>query len=134
MIDIFHLQNSVKATPEIDAVFLLTHKTTAGIEKALVTFEAKRKDPILIDQLRAQVAYMAYQCTLKPALRDIKSIISIAGRSDSRNSKRFIGLFEMEAVDVVTAANAYDTEQEHLLSLNILTKVAYKFKPTVSGI
>jgi hypothetical protein len=35
VVDIFHLQNSVKATPEIDALFLMTYRENKQIKKAL---------------------------------------------------------------------------------------------------
>lgn len=134
VVDIFHLQNSVKATPEIDAIFLMTYRANGEITKALVTLEAKRNEPILADQIRAQVAYMAKQCSLKPALKDVATIVPIAGRGEERAGERIIALFDMAPITVADGAAAYDAETEHLLPLNIQNGVAYRFRPEVSGI
>lgn len=134
VIDIFHLQNSVKATPEIDALFLMTYRSKRKIVKALITFEAKRNEPILADQLRAQVAYVAKQCSLKPALKDVSTIVPVAGRAENREGTRVVALFDMAPISVADGVNAFDTETEHLLLMTIQNSIAYTFKPMVSGI
>jgi len=134
VLDIFHLQNSVKATPEIDALFLMTYRKNKEIKKALVTFEAKRNEPILADQIRAQVAYIAKQCSLKAALKDVTTIVPVAGRAEDRAGERVVALFDMAPIQVAEGAAAYDSETEHLLTLAIQNGVAYRFKPKVSGI
>jgi hypothetical protein len=134
VVDIFHLQNSVKATPEIDALFLMTYRTGKEIKKALVTLEAKRNEPILADQIRAQVAYIAKQCSVKPALKDVSAIVPVAGRGEARNGERVVALFDMAPISVVDGVAAYESETEHLLVLAIQNGVAYRFEPTVSGI
>lgn len=133
-VDLFHLQNSVKTTPEVDALFLLTLKERKETRKALVTLEAKRDEPILIDQVRAQVARMAKECRNKPALRDISLIVPVAARSQKLDGSRVVGLFEMDPISVEEGARAYDADEEHLLNLEIRSAVAYRLRPDVSGI
>ena len=62
VVDIFHLQNSVKMTPEIDALFLISFKVDKAIKKAFVTFEAKRNELILPDQIKAQMVKIGLDC------------------------------------------------------------------------
>lgn len=133
-IDIFHLQNSVKTTPEIDAIFLLSLRHSGKTIKALVTLEAKRNEPVLDDQVRAQVALMAKQCRDKKALQDISLIVPVAVRSQPFNGSRVIGLFEMAPITVEDGARAYDADEEHLLNLEIRSVVPYRLRPDVSGI
>jgi hypothetical protein len=135
-VDLFHLQNSVKTTPEIDAIFLMTlRRARAGeVVKALVTLEAKRDEPILADQIRAQVALMAKQCREKPALRDVSLIVPVAARSQRHNGARVIGLFEMAPIAVDEGADAYHADEEHLLKLEIVSAVPYRLRPDVPGI
>lgn len=130
-IDLFHLQNSVKMTPEIDAIFLLSLR---GMGKALVTLEAKRNEPVLMDQIRAQAALMAETCRKTKALSDVNWIIPLAAKSQTHAGQRVVGLFEMEPIDVKTGAEANAADREHLLDLKIRKSVAYRFSPTVSGI
>lgn len=132
--DFFHLQNSVKMTPELDAIFLLTLRQRDALVKVLVTLEAKRNEPILIDQIRAQVAIMAKQCKSKPSLSDVSLILPVAARSEVRNGHRVIGVFEMTPVSVDAGAAAHDNDEEHLIALEILSGVAYRLLPEVSGI
>jgi hypothetical protein len=133
-VDLFHLQNSVKTTPEIDAIFLMTLRQGRTTTKALVTLEAKRNEPILGDQVRAQVAQMAKQCRDKRALADISLIVPIAARSQLHNGGRVVALFEMAPIAVADGAAAYDADEEHLLKLDIQSTVAYRLRPDVSGI
>lgn len=133
-VDLFHLQNSVKTTPEIDAIFLLTLRREKEVVKALVTLEAKRDEPILADQVRAQVAQVARQCRDKKALRDVSLIVPVAARSQSHNGSRVVGLFEMRPIMVQKGLEAYDADEEHLLDLDIRSAVPYRLRPDVSGI
>ncbi|UZF93723.1 hypothetical protein [Bosea sp. NBC_00550] len=134
VVDIFHLQNSLKATPEIDAVFLMTLQDGGKRVKALVTMEAKREDPILKDQVRSQVAYMASQCQKKAELNDIKFIIPVAARSGRRGTERVVNVFEMSKIAVDVGAASFDAEEEHLIALKTESSVSYRFKPTIIGI
>lgn len=134
VVDFFHLQNSVKMTPEIDAIFLLTLRRGKQLLKALVTLEAKRNEPILIDQIRAQVAIMAKQCKSKRSLSDISFILPVAARSEVRQGHRIVGVFEMAPIPVDTGASAHDNDEEHLIPLEILDGVPYRLIPEVSGI
>jgi hypothetical protein len=133
-LDIFHLQNSVKTTPEIDAIFLLTLGDGQKHTKALVTLEAKRNEPILPDQIRAQVARMAKTCGKEKGLRDVELIVPIAARSGLHNGVRVIALFEMAPLAVAEGVAAYDADEEHLLALDIVSAVPYRLRPDVSGI
>lgn len=133
-VDIFHLQNSVKTTPEIDAIFLMTLFERNSLRKALVTLEAKRDEPILPDQLRAQVARMAKTCRKEKGLRDVELIVPVAARSGLHDGARVVALFEMAPVEVDRGVAAYDADEEHLLKLDIVSAVPYRLQPAVSGI
>lgn len=132
--DIFHLQNSVKTTPEIDAIFLLTLGEGHALTKALVTLEAKRDEPILPDQIRAQVARMAKICRTSKGLKDVQLIVPVAARSGVHGGARTVALFEMAPLKVDEGVAAYDADEEHLLKLDIVSTVAYRLRPDVSGI
>jgi hypothetical protein len=133
-VDIFHLQNSVKTTPEIDAIFLLTLSEGKRLRKALVTLEAKRDEPILPDQIRAQVARMAKTCRKEKGLRDVELIVPVAARSGLHDGGRVVALFEMAPLAVDRGVEAYDADEEHLLELDIVSAVPYRLRPDVSGI
>ena len=136
VIDIFHLHNSVKATPEIDAVYLMKYGDGKNNIKALITLEAKRKDFILPDQIRAQVAYMAKQCRdkKKPELHDVDMIVPVAVRGALDPKNRAVAVFDMQPVSVKDGCAAYDAETEHLIPLKIESRVSYTFEPKVAGI
>lgn len=133
-VDLFHLQNTMKGTPEIDAVFLLTMMRGDSLKKALITMEAKRNEPILLDQIRHQVAYMAKQCCNRPGLKDIELIVPVAAATRPALQPSTVGIFEMEAVSVANGARAYDNKTAHELSLAVAKAVGYTFDPNVSGI
>jgi len=134
VIDLFHLQNAMKGTPEIDAVFLLTFRRGGQIKKALVTLEAKRNEPILPDQIRFQVAYMSKQCR-RPGrgLHDVEFIVPVAAATRGRASHT-VGVFEMQPIAVSDGIAAYDAKSSHTLPLNVAKAVGYDFVPQVSGI
>lgn len=133
-VDLFHLQNTMKGTPEIDAVFLLTFMQNGSLEKALITMEAKRNEPILPDQLRNQIAYMAKQCRSRPGLHDIGFIVPVAAATRPALLPATVAVFELEAVSVDNGATAYDAETAHELPLVVARSVGYTFNPSVSGI
>lgn len=133
-VDIFHLQNSVKTTPEIDAIFLLTLGDGQNLTKALVTLEAKRDEPILPDQIRAQVARMAKTCRKEKGLRDVELILPVAARSGLHHGARVVALFEMAPLAVDRGVAAYDADEEHLLQLDIVSAVPYRLRPDIAGI
>lgn len=134
VVDIFHLHNSLKATPEIDAIFLITFKNSGKTHKALITLEAKRDEGILIDQIRSQVAYMSEQCDKKAGLNDIEFIFPVAVQSSSVAGKRTITVFEMGRIDKAEGKRRYDSEEEHLIKLKIESSANYQFKPQIVGI
>ncbi|MEE7475883.1 hypothetical protein MHIMP23_05695 [Methylobacterium hispanicum] len=131
-VDLFHLQNTIKGTPEIDAVFLLTFREGGTLRKALVTLEAKRNDPILPDQIRSQVAYMAKQCRVRPGLNDVDFIVPVAAAT--RKPSRRLGIFEMRHISVADGVAAHDAGRQHTLPLVVAKAVGYDFVPPVSGI
>jgi len=134
VVDFFHLQNSMKGTPEIDAVFLMTFKNGQSTSKAMVTLEAKRNEPILPDQIRHQIAYMAKQCLKRPGLRDIEFIVPVAAATRRGAALPTVGIFEMKAIPVADGVVAFDANSTHTLPLVIEKAVGYTFSPTVSGI
>lgn len=131
-VDLFHLQNTMKGTPEIDAVFLLTFREGGVLRKALVTMEAKRNEPILPDQIKSQVAYMAKQCQTRPGLSDIDFIVPVAAAT--RQPSHTLGIFEMRQISVADGVAAYDARAAHTLTLVTSKAVGYDFVPAVSGI
>lgn len=134
VVDFFHLQNSIKTTPEIDALFLMTFNAGAKLKKALVTFEAKRDEFILPDQIRSQVARAARECLKTPSLRDIAYIIPVAAASRLIGKERGVAVFEMDAIEVTDGEAAYRTRTAHDLPLSIAKTVAYFFNPVIPGI
>lgn len=133
-VDLFHLQNSLKGTPEIDAVFLLAFTVDGGAKKALVTFEAKRDEPVLPNQIKNQVAFMAKQTRVRPGLDDIEFIVPVAATTLNRNGRRVIAIFEMDAVTVPDGVAAFDAKSAHELPLSIASAVGYALLPQVAGI
>ncbi|MBY5797686.1 hypothetical protein [Rhizobium leguminosarum] len=133
VIDFFHLQNALKGTPEIDALFLMTFKAGSELHKALVTFEAKWDEPVLPDQIKSQVALMANRSTKEPGLRDIDFIIPVAAKTERLGAATVIAIFEMEAISVADGLAAYKTKSAHELPLSITGTVAYVLEPKAIG-
>lgn len=133
--DLFHLQNTLKGTTEIDAVFLLVLGPTTAPTKALITFEAKRKDPILPFQIRNQIAYLAKQCRSRPGLEDVDLIVPVAVATNAKKyGKGVVAFFEMQPISVEDGQSAFDADSAHDLPLVISNAVGYRFKPPVTGI
>lgn len=134
VVDLFHLQNSLKGRPEIDAVFLLVFNAGGEQKKALMTLEAKRKDPILPYQIKGQVALMAKQSRKRVDLSDIEFIVPIATSVIRRGGETIIAIFEMAPISVADGVAAYDQRTSHDLPLVIAKSVGYALSPKVSGI
>jgi hypothetical protein len=134
VVDFYHLQNSLKGTPEIDALFLMTFRAGEVLHKALVTFEAKRDEPILPDQIRSQVAAMARRSQNEAALRDIDFIVPVAAKTARLGSAKVIAIFEMEGIATAEAGAALQSKRVHELVLPISSTVAYLLEPAVAGI
>lgn len=132
--DLFHLQNSIKGTPEIDAVFLLVVKEGGRLRKAIVTLEAKRNEPILPDQIKSQAAFMAKQTQARPALGDVEFVVPMAVTATSHGGQRVIALFEMGPITVAEGVAAHDGQAAHMLPITISKAVAYTLHPPVAGI
>ncbi|WP_427024891.1 hypothetical protein ACP4J4_02830 [Aureimonas ureilytica] len=132
IIDIHHLQNSVKLTPEIDAIFLMTYREEDTEVRAIVTLEAKRDELILVEQIKAQVAKMG---AVYQSLKDegIDTVIGLACRSFGKNEQRRVGIFELSAVSI-SEAGALDGDESWRLPLTIVGSGAYEFVPSVTGI
>lgn len=134
VIDLFHLQNSLKGTPEIDAVFLLAFRIDGVAKKALVTLEAKRDEPVLPNQIRNQITVIAKQTKLRPGLGDVDYILPIAVATFNRDGKRILAIFEMEMVAVADGVAAYESRTAHELPIAIAKVVGYSLAPGVSGV
>lgn len=132
VVDIFHLQNSVKMTPEIDAIFLISFKVEGAIKKAIVTFEAKRNELILPNQIKAQIVKLGSDCAKNVDLQDIEYIVGMACKSMRHDKKRVILLFEMEPVAVAVAKTFAGKSEE--MELSLAKRAAYQFKPQIRGI
>lgn len=134
VVDFHHLQSSLKGAPSVDALFLLTFKVGEKLQKALVTFEATRKDPILPDQMKAQAAAMAKRCKTTDGLRDIDFIVPVAANTTTVGSAPVIALFEIERIDVEEGREAQKMSRTHELPLQITRMVGYTLRPKVAGI
>ncbi|WP_110793379.1 hypothetical protein [Rhizobium wuzhouense] len=134
VVDFYHLQNSLKGAPEIDALFLMTFRAGEVLHKALVTFEAKRDEPILPDQIRSQVAAMAKRSQKEAGLRDIDFIVPVAAKTVLIDASKVIAIFEMEGIATLDAVKAGREKLEHELPLQIINAVAYRLEPPVAGI
>ncbi len=134
VVDFYHLQNSLKGTPEIDAVFLMVFEQDGERHKALVSLEAKRNEPILPDQIKSQVANLAYQTRKRAALSDIRFILPVAAKSLGPKTRRVIALFEMELVGVEEGAAAQANRSAHDIVLQIARTVGYVLSPPIAGV
>lgn len=132
--DFFHLQNSLKGVPDIDALFLMTFDDGGALRKALVTFEAKRDEPILADQIKSQVALMAHRSRTEPSLTDIDFIVPVAAKTEHVENQRVIAIFEMQGISVTDGVIAYKTRTAYNLSLCITQRIAYLLEPKIAGI
>lgn len=134
VVDFYHLQNSIKGTPEIDALFLMTFRAGDGLRKALVTFEAKRNEPILPDQIKSQVALMSYRASIEAGLNDISYVVPVAAKTDRIGSDRVVAIFEMQGIPVADGVAAYSSNMAHELPLAVTQTIAYLLHPKVTGI
>lgn len=133
-VDLFHLQNNLKGTPEIDAVFLLSFRSDGVARKALVTLEAKRNEPVLPDQIRNQIAIMARQTTLRPGLADIEFVVPVAAATVDRGGERVIAIFEMQPVPVADGIAAHNAGSVHDLPISIAKVIGYTLSPPIVGV
>jgi hypothetical protein len=133
-IDLFHLQNSLKGSPEIDAVFLLVFRSDNRVRKALITLEAKRDEPLLPNQIKSQVAVMASQTRKRSDLADIEFILPVAATTHDRDGQRIVAIFEMEMIPVADGAVAFKERNAHDIPLEIAKVVGYIFVPPVAGV
>lgn len=133
-VDLFHLQNNLKGTPEIDAVFLLTFQAGGGLKKALVTLEAKRNEPVLPNQIRNQIAVMARQTTSRAGLADIEFVVPVAATTFDRAEERIVAIFEMQPVPVADGIAAHNARTVHDLPISIAKAVGYRLAPPVAGV
>lgn len=108
------LMHGMKGTPEIDALYLMTHGPEGDEHRSLVTLEAKGDAPILEDQVRHQIVRLAKLCREDPDYEALKvqSIVGVAcryGPKMGRNAttgdgdKRLV-IFDLEPQSI---ANAY---------------------------
>ncbi|MDQ1198232.1 hypothetical protein [Agrobacterium sp. SORGH_AS 787] len=134
VVDFHHLQSSLKGTPSLDALFLLTFNAGERLQKALVTFEAARTAPILPDQIKAQAAAMARRCQSTDGLGDIDFIIPVAANIATVRSSPVIAMFEMERIAVEEGREALRQDRTHELPLLITRMVGYTLNPKVAGI
>ncbi|SDP49631.1 hypothetical protein [Afipia sp. GAS231] len=134
IVDIFHLQNSVKVTPEIDALFLIAFRHQKTIKKALVTFEAKRGELILPDQIKSQIAKIGHECSKRKDLKDIEFVIGMACKSLRKDKRRVIFLFELKPIPIAVAEKFHTGKNTHQLVIESASKAAYEFKPAIRGI
>lgn len=134
VVDFYHLQSSLKGTPAIDALFLMTFRVGEKLQKALVTFEAKRKDPILPDQIKSQVAAMAKRCKREAGLRDVDFIVPVAANTTKVGSTPVIAVYEMQGIAIEDGIEAVRSNSVHELPLLITQMVGYWLKPQVAGV
>lgn len=140
VVDLSHLQMSVKTQPEIDAIFVATLLEKDAEFHALVTCEAKQmKERILEDQIREQVAE-GFATTVKmPESARIDAIIPIAVQVVNHRvngaDKRGIFVLEFEMIWRSDFDAKYaDEERLREMQLVAQSRAFYHLYPTVSGI
>lgn len=139
VVELTHLQMSVKTQPEIDAIFVATIDESGDDLRVLVTCEAKQYgERILEDQVREQVA-QAFVATRK--LKD-------AGRIDAVmpmvvkvvnylvpgvGRRRGIYVVEFDMMSRSSFDKSY-SERLHDMPLTLMTSAFYYLQPSVRGI
>lgn len=133
--EVHHLQNSLKLTPEIDAIFLLRFKVAGKLtpQTAIVTLEAKRDEIILVEQIKEQIAKIGSMYDANAA-SEVTTIVALALRSFGNKSDRRMGLFEMKPISVSDAAAYFKAKRAWEIPIEISSQAAYRFIPSVSGI
>ncbi|MGE0420741.1 MAG: hypothetical protein AB7O88_00675 [Reyranellaceae bacterium] len=140
VVDLSHLQMSVKTQPEIDAIFVATLLEKGVDFHALVTCEAKQlNERILEDQIREQIA-AGFATTLKmPDATKIDAIIPVAVQVvthpvDGAN-KRGVYVLEFEMVRRSEFDAKYaDEKRRREMELVPASRAFYHLHPTVSGV
>lgn len=134
VVDIFHLQNSVKTTPEIDALFLVSFIESGALKKAIVSFEAKRDETILANQIKAQICRIGHDCKTRPGLADIEYVIGMACTTGRIGTERVVYMFELGPVSTTDAEAHFAARTTRTLPIVVASRAAYRFVPKVSGI
>lgn len=139
VVELSHLQMSVKTQPEIDAVFLATLNVKGQDVRALVTCEAKRYgERILEDQIREQVAQAMSATASLQSSRHVDMIIPIAVKavdlpSADKKKKRGIYIAEFKAISRSTFAAEY-LDNLHAMPLEVAARSLFELHPSVRGI
>ena len=138
VVDLFHLQMSVKAQPEIDAIYLATIKDGPAEFRALVTCEAKQRGQrILEDQIREQVqlAFKLTESVVGGGTIDavLPMAVAIVGLPHAPRSKG-IYIIEFPIVKRSEFVTRYSGECLQDLPLNPISSMIYLLEPPVRGV
>lgn len=139
VVELSHLQMSVKSQPEIDAVFLAVSEDKGIDAYSLVTCEAKRYgERILEDQIREQVGQaMSATKKIKPP-RPIGAIIPIALKvvtfeAATSEKKRGIYLVEFKKITRESFEKNYK-DDIYSMPLEVAASSIFDLRPDVQGI
>ncbi len=138
LVELTHLQMSVKTQPEIDAVYLATLEGAKGDSKAIITCEAKQfGERILEDQIREQVARTFEATKALPESDKIDAIIPMAVKvvryPDPKKGDRYIYVVEFEKIQRTDFDSKY-SQTLHDLPLILASRGIYELRPPVRGI
>lgn len=139
VVDLTHLQMSVKTQPEIDAIFVATVEDKGKDIRLLVTCEAKQYgERILEDQIREQVA-QAFATTKKVAdagrIDAVLPIVVKVVKYDvpQLGATRGVYVAEFDMMDRESFEKAF-SKSLHDMPLTITSRAFYHFQPPVRGI
>jgi hypothetical protein len=140
VVELSHLQMSVKTQPEIDAIFLATLEHDGNDFRVLVTCEAKQhNERILPDQIKEQVKPAFALSKLLTGARKVDAVIPVVVQvvdlppdmSDSK--RRGIFLVEFDMIDRSTFEQKY-AKSPRSMPLNERARSLFNLRPSVQGI
>ena len=139
VVDLTHLQMSVKTQPEIDAIFVATVEDKGEDLRLLVTCEAKQYgERILEDQIREQIA-QAFATTKRVAdagrIDAVLPIVVKVVKYDVPQLKATRGVYvaEFDMMERTTFEKEF-SKNLHDMPLTVMSRAFYYFQPPVRGI
>lgn len=138
LVELAHLQMSVKTQPEIDAIFLATIRSGGEFRSVLVVCEAKQyKERFLEDQLREQIQ-LAFRMTEKlEEVTRIDAVLPMAfgvfPLTAAKDPTQGIYVAEFDIIWRKTFGH-FSGDKLHELPLKLASSALYKLMPPVRGI
>ena len=140
VVELSHLQMSVKTQPEIDAIFLATLEQDGIDVRVLVTCEAKQhNERILPDQIKEQVRPAFALTESFTGARKIDAVIPVVVQvvdlpsKEPGSKKRGIFLVEFDMIDRGTFQEKY-AKAPRSMPLNESARSLFDLRPSVQGI